>query len=910
MKNVEKSAVSAGFLQKPSVPKIIFGMLCRFAVAFLGTAGVCLMFDNAFAFSGSFEPLKIVLFCLAFCAAFFVLFFASDTNKWVYIAVLVIYSVLFGYTVYRVGVKELFVYAPVALWDHILYKLSSFGYNALTGLIIKIDYVTVNTAVYAKTGFYAFCSVISFIFTSCLYKKVKAVPVIISAGIVMTVTFTYNLITDNFGFVMVVSSGCGILVMLYYASFTKQKKAKDKAKEKQFRIRKKSLIDAASSGFAAALASVLVLSVALYPASRIDKPAPEFSFIYDVIDDMRQVFSEYLTGERIDDGFDAKKKSVMPAAREFRDKKMLTVTASYRSPLYLRAWVSEKYLNDSWESASPDNDTILPEQVTELFYTVVDVDANILTDADKADTGSLKRGFVKEFVTVKSNSVKGYAGITPSRFSTIYGITDTNIDKPYPREYTLRNGAGTIELSMKGAQYGAVAYSPDYRNVDFDKLDGDMKIYNIVMPYIEEYIQRRLDGVDSVAWLDSIIELTHKKAAQQNVSIPDGCLINYVGSMSDDDLKEFGAKIQKVREYEDHVYYNCASVPWSDEKKLVLAAHEAYDGRAALLPSDVYAYAINTARYLAEKCDYTLSPSGYTDSGSYVSQFLTTAKNGYCVQYATAGALMLRTAGIPTRYADGYLASDLQVKNNRYVCTVLDKNAHAWVEVYVKNYGWMTFEMTEPMLSGIYSMRTQSGYTTIDTEVSTAPEVTTDTTAAPETTDAITTPRDTQTDAESTTGEPGAQNKNVPVKALMTAGAVFLCVLIISTLIFIYLKVTSAKAEKRQKTIQNAKNSKSTDPSGDIEQISGYIFRLFGLSGLKKEKTELMTDFVKRADGLITAVSFKDAADVIQKNSYGHCAGVNDCKTVADYADALRQITLGTLPPGKKFLYHGVLKLI
>ncbi|MEP6563452.1 MAG: DUF3488 and transglutaminase-like domain-containing protein, partial [Nakamurella sp.] len=74
---------------------------------------------------------------------------------------------------------------------------------------------------------------------------------------------------------------------------------------------------------------------------------------------------------------------------------------------------------------------------------------------------------------------------------------------------------------------------------------------------------------------------------------------------------------------------------------------------------------------------YTLSvPDGPTDDA--LVNFLTN-KQGFCEQYASAMAVMLRAVGIPARVAIGFTQGTLNPTDGSYVITSND--AHAWVEV-------------------------------------------------------------------------------------------------------------------------------------------------------------------------------------------------------------------------------------
>ena len=70
--------------------------------------------------------------------------------------------------------------------------------------------------------------------------------------------------------------------------------------------------------------------------------------------------------------------------------------------------------------------------------------------------------------------------------------------------------------------------------------------------------------------------------------------------------------------------------------------------------------------------------------------FLTQAETGFCVHYATAATVLLRAAGIPARYVEGY---NFRAISNAPI-TVRDTQAHAWVEYYLDGAGWILLDPT------------------------------------------------------------------------------------------------------------------------------------------------------------------------------------------------------------------------
>ncbi|HMI99164.1 MAG TPA: transglutaminase domain-containing protein [Gaiellaceae bacterium] len=73
-------------------------------------------------------------------------------------------------------------------------------------------------------------------------------------------------------------------------------------------------------------------------------------------------------------------------------------------------------------------------------------------------------------------------------------------------------------------------------------------------------------------------------------------------------------------------------------------------------------------------------------------QFVTTSKRGYCQHFAGAMALMLRYLGIPTRVAAGFTSGRYDKANGTW--NVYDRDAHTWVEVWFRGYGWLPFDPT------------------------------------------------------------------------------------------------------------------------------------------------------------------------------------------------------------------------
>lgn len=81
--------------------------------------------------------------------------------------------------------------------------------------------------------------------------------------------------------------------------------------------------------------------------------------------------------------------------------------------------------------------------------------------------------------------------------------------------------------------------------------------------------------------------------------------------------------------------------------------------------------------------------------GENAEDFLFRTKTGVCYEYATAMTLLARASGIPARYCEGF-SMQTKYENSRnddmYVITA--KDAHGFPELYIKGFGWVSFEPT------------------------------------------------------------------------------------------------------------------------------------------------------------------------------------------------------------------------
>lgn len=118
-------------------------------------------------------------------------------------------------------------------------------------------------------------------------------------------------------------------------------------------------------------------------------------------------------------------------------------------------------------------------------------------------------------------------------------------------------------------------------------------------------------------------------------------------------------------------------------------------------------------KVLRQETRYTEQPPEAPAGEDFVMWFLNESHRGNAIHYASAAVLAYRAAGYPARYVEGYHYAqetkesqgwDAGMEDTEETAVVLtNKNAHAWVEVYVSGVGWMPVEVVPGMYTEMYT---------------------------------------------------------------------------------------------------------------------------------------------------------------------------------------------------------------
>ncbi len=97
--------------------------------------------------------------------------------------------------------------------------------------------------------------------------------------------------------------------------------------------------------------------------------------------------------------------------------------------------------------------------------------------------------------------------------------------------------------------------------------------------------------------------------------------------------------------------------------------------------------------YLRSTYIYSLR-SDITLGKKSLYHFLFYNRKGHCEFFGTAMAVMLRSIGIPSRIAVGFIKETKKNKNTPLI--IQNRDAHVWVEAYCDGRGWYQFDPTPP----------------------------------------------------------------------------------------------------------------------------------------------------------------------------------------------------------------------
>lgn len=488
------------------------------------------------------------------------------------------------------------------------------------------------------------------------------------------------------------------------------------------------------------------------------------------------------------------------------DKEIIKVSFSGDRPIYLRGDIGIEYTGDGWTTPVIDQRNWLGSGISQHYRPCeVDVVRTLLSALDS----NLK------YVVTETDVIIDYLCETDVVFLPAY----------------------TAEYSYYEDQ-GFVVYGDHVVRVNTDSGDYVRSVQCTSLDY-------DLNGFSFFSDEEIIAEI-------EKIFINNGLSVNdFYGTV----VPEMASEDDLILKYTDYVESTYLSLPADIGRQLRIFMRnsmgeiidiEDYYGVSS--PEERYKTAELISDYLKNNYTYTLS--GVNNSDSPVIEFLTETQKGHCSLYASAMTLMLRELGIPARYCTGF--SVYPTGQSANTVTLRERNLHAWVEVYLGELGWVTFDPTSGAMNAgqnTNSPEEESSQPVIETDEPSRPEEET---------------KEISSLPENTSGENSNDVVVEPdVSSVVYAELIVIisisCLVIITAILLIF-RYYSVKS--RAEDIVNKAELLSSGT------VYATIIEILYLCKLKPLNGQLPSDYYREVDkAMCTSISAK--ASVLEKAAFG-----------------------------------------
>jgi hypothetical protein len=545
----------------------------------------------------------------------------------------------------------------------------------------------------------------------------------------------------------------------------------------------------------------------------------------------------------------------------FTGETVLKIKTDDTQSLYLRGFVGSTYTGDRWEPISDEiykqhsaafstlnGKSFNPQNLTSKYLEI----SNLLNHTNSTDSKSASMQFSITVQNVHTNNHYVYAP---------YGLITTPANLP---DAVFANDGYIKADSWFGLSgYSLKAYYPFTVN---SGLNFDISSDNLQYLYKADY-RKQFQATGRVSWAEDYLNTEY---AYRNF------LYDYNTALPDNIKKKVGKLCE-----DNHLSKNN-------------------------LNSEINA----VQAYLARNCQYTLSPGKTPANRDFADYFLFENRKGYCVHFATAATILLRTMGIPARYVEGYVANvnDLATLDSNGYANIKDSRAHAWTEVYIPIYGWVPVEMTP----GFYktdssNLSTQAGEEPTSSQ---EPESGTESSSGPEKNAAPVSEPESSMPASSTPSSSSSgviggadSSANIVIKDRISPVLPFVCILIllIALLAIVYGNRKYAIRLRRQ-------NFHLADTNRSALEIYDYILKVFAFYGYKYEHTVSPLEYAKKAESDLPFLHDKEFVrftQIAQKACFSqHKITENELAYMNAFADSIVEPNYNRLSRYKKLLFR------
>ena len=194
------------------------------------------------------------------------------------------------------------------------------------------------------------------------------------------------------------------------------------------------------------------------------------------------------------------------------------------------------------------------------------------------------------------------------------------------------------------------------------------------------------------------IKIDQYNSLRAPYEIPEGStysVISQLPNTSPEQLRQAGT------EYPEEIKDSYLGLPASGQEQTRALAKKLTEDA-----TNPYDAVIRLNEHLKNNYPYDLSIPPQQKNMDAVEYFLFEEQRGYCEQFSSSLAVMVRSLGIPARVATGYTSGEYNPFTGLYEVKASD--AHAWVEVYCPGVGWSTFDPTPGFDSTPWEYHAQS----------------------------------------------------------------------------------------------------------------------------------------------------------------------------------------------------------
>ena len=348
----------------------------------------------------------------------------------------------------------------------------------------------------------------------------------------------------------------------------------------------------------------------------------------------------------------------------FTGKTVLRVKTSNQEVDYLKGFVGSVYTGQSWERLS--------QKESERLNFLLDGEA-VQNLPNRFQMLLPFEGDESELYNISVQNLNG----NPHSVYTPYGLVSS------PGEM------GDVQLVEDGflqssdSLFGTEQYSMTARRISGQ--DRSLTYYERMLGFLENRV-----GMYQLYSMGDEVILSRQSGVENPMrrydkwKLPEALQLSMTGA-------EFSFT-QRMQAYVDFIYENYTALPLALSTRL-----RQYLNDHGLDLSDYYSYddfANAVIAQIQSENTYTLSPGTTPQGQDFVEHFLFESHEGYCVHFASAAAALLRAAGVPARYAEGYTVSPEDPQSSDGWINVPDSRAHAWVEIYASGVGWIPVEAT------------------------------------------------------------------------------------------------------------------------------------------------------------------------------------------------------------------------